>query len=120
MNLAQKLWADEAGIVVSTELILIVLILVLGLIAGMAALRDAVAQELGDLGEAINALDGSYQFAGNTYDSAPTAGNQTEGPSTTYIDDSDSNNVQTADAEPHGMDIDGALNAYAATGEDGA
>ena len=118
MKIVRKFWADEAGIIVSTEIILVVLLLVLGLLAGMASLRDAVASELGDLGEAINNLDGSYQFAGNVY-SADQGNNTTETPSSGYVDDADANQDQSADLPPDGMVMDGALNSFNVDGEDG-
>jgi Tfp pilus assembly protein PilP len=118
MNLAQKLWADEAGIVVSTELLLIVLILVLGLIAGMASLRDQVAQELADLGNAINHLDGSYEFVGVSY-TAEDGTIPTEGPASEFDDAPDANNVtSTAGNAPQGMNLDGVNHAFSANGED--
>ncbi|MCL4200857.1 MAG: hypothetical protein KJ000_00080 [Pirellulaceae bacterium] len=62
----QQLWKDDAGFVITTELLLIVTILVIGLIVGMVAVRDAVVQELGDVAAAIGALDQSYQYNGVT------------------------------------------------------
>ncbi len=119
MNLVQKLWADEAGVVVSTELLLIVLILVLGLIAGMASLRDAVGQELADLGEAIGSLDGSYQFVTPVHTGESAAdGSDSQGPSTVYSDNPDDNDTQTAaDDPPEGMDIDGHIDTFNADNE---
>jgi Flp pilus assembly pilin Flp len=120
MKIAQKLWADEAGIVVSTELILIVLILVLGLIAGMASLRDAVAQELADLGEAINALDGSYEFTGNVYTAEDAGAVTTRGPATAYDDAPDANNDQQgAGSAQEGLVLDTHDDDYVNSGEDG-
>ena len=43
---ALRLWRDEAGFVVSTELVLIATILVIGLITGLVTVRDAVAEEI--------------------------------------------------------------------------
>jgi len=54
----------QAGFIVSIELILIATILVIGLIVGMTALRDATVAEYEDVAEAIGALDQSYQFFG--------------------------------------------------------
>jgi hypothetical protein len=60
----RKLWNDEAGFIVSAELVLIATILVIGLIVGMVALRNQVVQELCDVGMAIGSLNQSYAFAG--------------------------------------------------------
>ncbi len=54
----------EAGFIVSAELVLIATILVIGLIVGMVAIRDAVTAEMHDVAEAIGALDQSYVFYG--------------------------------------------------------
>jgi hypothetical protein len=62
----RALWQDEAGFVITSELLLIVTILVIGLIVGLVVVRDAVVQELGDVAAAIGALDQSYQFNGTT------------------------------------------------------
>jgi hypothetical protein len=66
MVLLKKLWNDDFGFVITSELLLIVTILVIGLIVGMVAVRDAVVQELGDVAAAIGALDQSYQYNGVT------------------------------------------------------
>jgi len=54
----------QAGFIVSAELVLIATILVIGLIVGMVAIRDALTAEMGDVAEAIGALDQSYFFEG--------------------------------------------------------
>ncbi|MFO0902752.1 MAG: hypothetical protein U0939_07115 [Pirellulales bacterium] len=56
----QRLWRDERAFVVSSELILISTIAVIGLIVGLATYRDALVQELGDTGAAIGAVNQSY------------------------------------------------------------
>src|SRR5262249_15584622 len=42
-NLLSKLWADDGGFIISTEMLFICVILVIGIIGGLAALRAAVA-----------------------------------------------------------------------------
>lgn len=54
----------EAGFIVTAELILIATILVIGMIVGLVAIRDAVTAEAGDVAEAIGAIDQSYFFEG--------------------------------------------------------
>jgi hypothetical protein len=66
MHLLKRLWKEQDGFVITSELLLIVTILVIGLIVGMVAVRDAVVQELGDVAAAIGALDQSYQYNGVT------------------------------------------------------
>lgn len=60
----RKLWNDEAGFLVSAELVLVATILVIGMIVGLASLRDAVVTELADVGQAISQIDQSYEYTG--------------------------------------------------------
>ena len=60
-----KLFAkEENGFIISTEMILIATIAVLGLIAGIVEVRDQVVQELGDVSQAVAQLDQSYNYNG--------------------------------------------------------
>jgi len=58
----RKLINDEAGFIVSAELVLIFTLVFCGVAVGMAVVRDSLVQELGDVGEAIGALDQSYNY----------------------------------------------------------
>lgn len=73
---ALRLWRDEAGFVVSTELILIATILVIGLITGLVTIRDAVVTELADVADAISEVDQSYSYGAITAHCAETAGTE--------------------------------------------
>ncbi len=73
-NLAMRLWQDDAGFVVSTELVLIATIIVLGALVGQATLRDAVISELADTAESINELNQSYSFSTVTGHSSSVTG----------------------------------------------
>lgn len=75
-QLALRLMRDEAGFVVSTELILIATILVIGMITGLVTIRDAVVTELADVADAISEVDQSYSYGGITAHCASTAGTQ--------------------------------------------
>src|SRR4051812_8294630 len=46
--------------VMSFEWVLLTTLLVVGVVGGLAAARDAITDELGDVAEAMLALDGSY------------------------------------------------------------
>jgi Flp pilus assembly pilin Flp len=70
----RKLWNDEVGAVVSAELVLVLTILVIGMITGLASLRDAVVTELADVGGAIASVNQSYTYGGITAHSSTTAG----------------------------------------------
>ncbi len=74
MNFANKLWNDQEGFIVSIELILLSTIIVIGLITGMTALRDAVVSELSDVGGAIQDLNQSYEYNGVAGHSGRTSG----------------------------------------------
>ena len=73
-NLSMKLWNDNAGFVVSIELILIATIAVIGLIAGMTSVRDGVVSELSDVAGSVQDLNQSYSYNGVTGHAASTAG----------------------------------------------
>ncbi|MBL8815560.1 MAG: hypothetical protein JNL58_05990 [Planctomyces sp.] len=60
----KSIWNDEAGVVLSAELVLIGTILVIGMIVGLVELQCAVVGELSDLGDAIGNLDQSYVTSG--------------------------------------------------------
>lgn len=58
----RKLLNDEVGFVVSAELVIILTVGVLAMIVGLASLRDAIVQELGDIGDAFGAIDQTFSF----------------------------------------------------------
>lgn len=70
----RKLFNDENGFVVSAELILVLTIGVLGMVVGIASVRDAVLTELGDVADAFGTIDQSFN-----YRSATKAGDTTKG-----------------------------------------
>jgi HAMP domain-containing protein len=75
MRVLHRLWADDAGFVVSTELVLVATVLVIGLVLGLTELRNQVVQELGDLAQAIANINQSYEYAGTAKaEVAETAG----------------------------------------------
>jgi len=82
MTHARSLWNDEAGFIVSIELILIATIAVLGLIVGLTAVRDAVVSELSDVAGAVQDLNQCYIYFGVTGHSAATCGSD-------YVDETD-------------------------------
>lgn len=58
------LWNDEAGVILSAELVLISTILVLGLLTGLVELQCSIVAELSDLSSAFGNLDQSYNISG--------------------------------------------------------
>jgi len=64
MSLFQKLLHDEHGFIITTELVIIATLLVIGLITGIQCLQAAVVAELKDVGNAIGSLNQSYSYSG--------------------------------------------------------
>jgi len=62
--LLNNLKNDEAGFIVSAELVLVATIAVLGLIVGLSEVAWNVNEELEDVGAAFNCLDQSYYAQG--------------------------------------------------------
>ncbi len=60
----KSFWNDEAGVIVSAEIVLVATILVLGMIVGLVELQTAVVSELADLSVAFGNLDQSYSTSG--------------------------------------------------------
>ena len=60
----RNLWKDEAGFIISAELVLVATIVVIGLIVGLVSLRNQVVQELVDVGQAIGSISQSFAYAG--------------------------------------------------------
>lgn len=60
----RRFWADDAGFIVSAELVLIATIVVIGLVVGLAVLRNQVVQELVDVAQALGAVSQSFCFSG--------------------------------------------------------
>lgn len=64
MNCLNALWNDEAGFIVSAELVLVATVAVLGLVVGLSEMAVSVNTELNDLSNAIGALNQSYSYCG--------------------------------------------------------
>ncbi len=62
LKLIAALNRDEAGFIVSGELILIATIAVLSMVVGLSELSNNVNEELEDVGSAIGALNQSYCY----------------------------------------------------------
>ena len=58
-NVLARMWKEEDG-VLSFEWVLLVTLLTIGIVAGLAGARDAIIDELGDVAQAMLALDQSY------------------------------------------------------------
>ena len=63
LNLLKALRQDENGVILSTEIVIIGSLLVIGLITGLTCLQKAVNGELQDVANAIGSLDQTYSFS---------------------------------------------------------
>jgi len=66
LHLLKNLSNDEAGFIVSAELILVSTIVVLGLIVGLSEVAHGINQELEDVGSAFGSVNQSYRYSGFT------------------------------------------------------
>ena len=70
----RRLAVDERGFVVSSELMMLSTIAVLGLLVGLAAARDAVISELSDVVGSLQDINQSYSIDGVVYHNSNVAG----------------------------------------------
>jgi Flp pilus assembly pilin Flp len=62
MSMLKRAWTEDQG-VLTFEWVLLVTLLTIGVVGGISAVRDAVISELGDVAEAMVALDQSYTIS---------------------------------------------------------
>lgn len=67
-HLLKRVWDEDEG-VLSFEWILLVTLLVIGIVGGVAASRDAIIDEMGDISEATLSADQSWELLGGTFTS---------------------------------------------------
>ena len=94
---------DEAGFIVSAELVLIATILVIGLIVGLSEIQHAVVNELNDVADAIGEVNQSYAYSGFSAEkSGGTSGTKsfTNGSDFTDLEDDCDNNQCTLECDP--------------------
>lgn len=63
-TIATQLWNDDAGAIIASEYLFVVTILIIGTIVGLAAVREAVNTELGEVANALLALSQGYTISG--------------------------------------------------------
>jgi len=94
---------DEGGFILSTEAVLLGTLVALGMIVGLAEVRNAVVQELGDYSQAVAWL--SQDFEWTSVESTNVAGDiQTSG--SIFSDSTDVQEVSTIAA--NGILVDSA------------
>ena len=59
MKVLSRMWKEEDG-VLSFEWVMLVTLLTIGIVSGLSGARDAIIDELGDVAQAMLALDQSY------------------------------------------------------------
>ncbi len=67
---------DEAGFIVSAELVLVATITVIGMIVGLAEVANNVNEELEDVGSAVGQINQSYYLHGSSGHKACVVGSQ--------------------------------------------
>jgi Flp pilus assembly pilin Flp len=75
-KLFQRLWRDDAGAIIAAEYLFIATILVIGIIVGLANVRDAIVTELSELANAYLALSQGYTISGQQGCCSQTDGSQ--------------------------------------------
>ena len=74
MHSMQSFWKDEAGGVISAELVTIGAVVTVGAVAGLQTVSSAINDELHDVTRAIRSLDQSYSYRGLRGCNSMTAG----------------------------------------------
>jgi hypothetical protein len=99
----RNFWVDDGGFILSTEALLLGTLVALGMIVGLAEVRNAVVQELGDYSQAVAWL--SQDFEWTSVESTNVAGDiQTSG--SIFSDSTDVQEVSTIAA--NGILVDSA------------
>lgn len=77
MHVCRRLWQEESGAILSSELLLVSTLLVVGMVAGLDAARNAVLTEMADVSAAIGTMNQSFSIGGTFSEAgASTAGSQ--------------------------------------------
>ncbi len=82
MKMLHRLWNDETGMVVSSELVFVTSIAAIGMIVGLSAARDGITSELADVGDSVTEYNQGYQVASIQGHGAALSGSQ-------YLDSTD-------------------------------
>lgn len=64
MQIIRRLWIEEDGYILSTELVLVGSLLVVGIIGGMTTMRDSLVGEMSDLSASVSSMDQSFSVVG--------------------------------------------------------
>lgn len=72
--LAQQLWHEDYGFVISAELVFIASVLVIGMVVGLTSFRDAIVSEFSDIAGAVQDFNQCYTFNATIGHSGETHG----------------------------------------------
>jgi hypothetical protein len=75
-NLLNQLWSDDLAFIVSSELVLVATIMVIGMLVGLTSVRDQIVHEVKDVAAGLSKSVQSYSFAGITGHTATTPGSE--------------------------------------------
>jgi len=64
LKTVKTLWCDDAGIIISAELVLVLTIPVLGCLVGLREVSTGLIHELADISNSFGALDQSWEYVG--------------------------------------------------------
>src|SRR5262249_12360988 len=76
-QMMRKLWSDDCGALIAMEFLFVATILVIGIIVGLANVRDAINTELSELANAILALSQGFTISGQSGCCAEVQGSAT-------------------------------------------
>ena len=74
-RLLRQLWADDAGAVLSSELVLLTGVVTFGLVPGLVAMRNGAVASMGTMGNNLNAVLPAYTYSGYGIGSTATGAN---------------------------------------------
>ncbi len=66
VRMLRKLWNDDRGAVMASELLFLYTMLVVGTVSGLTAMRQAMVSEMVETANSLLALNQSYSFSGQS------------------------------------------------------
>ena len=75
-NALLKMWKDDSGAIIAAEYLFIATILVIGILVGLASVRDAVTNEFAELSNSFLSLSQGYIISGQSGCCAASEGSQ--------------------------------------------
>jgi Flp pilus assembly pilin Flp len=76
MKTLRRLWHDDAGALIATEWVFVVTILIIGLVAGLKSVQQAVLNEFEEVADAVGSLSQTYSFGGTRGCCSSTSGSR--------------------------------------------